>query len=226
MTVLGRAGRSALAPDLVRGIVAVGAAITAVLACDRFAGHLDVCHDGRTRWGTMSPSVVTDELVLGLPRKRVLGDGTWRGVLYGDVAPYLDLIASHGEFRRAERGRDDPSWKQVIPYLVLRDRGSLFLMRRTRAGGDQRLHERYSIGIGGHVNPEDGGVTGGMAREWAEELEADWTPDFELVGLLNDDTDPVGAVHLGVVFRAEARGRRSRSARPRSSRASSWRPCR
>jgi predicted NUDIX family phosphoesterase len=48
---------------------------------------------------------------------------------------------------------------------------------------------------------------GGMAREWSEELDADWTPDYELVGLLNDDSDPVGAVHLGVVFRAEARGR-------------------
>jgi predicted NUDIX family phosphoesterase len=150
---------------------------------------------------------MSDELVLGLPRKRILGDGTWRGVLYGDVASYLDLIAAHGEFRPRGEVETDPSWKQVIPYLVLRDRGSLFLMRRTRAGGDQRLHERYSIGIGGHVNPEDGGVTGGMAREWTEELNADWTPDFELVGLLNDDSDPVGAVHLGVVFRAEARGR-------------------
>ena len=48
---------------------------------------------------------------------------------------------------------------------------------------------------------------GGMAREWAEELDADWTPEFELIGLLNDDSDPVGAVHLGIVFRAEARGR-------------------
>jgi predicted NUDIX family phosphoesterase len=147
------------------------------------------------------------ELVLGLPRTRILGDGSWRGVLYGDVAPYLELIAAHGEFRPRADVETDPSWKQVIPYLVLRDRGTLFLMRRTRAGADQRLHERYSIGVGGHINPGDGGVMGGLAREWAEELEADWTPDFELVGLLNDDTDPVGAVHLGVVFRAEARGR-------------------
>jgi predicted NUDIX family phosphoesterase len=44
-------------------------------------------------------------------------------------------------------------------------------------------------------------------REWAEELDADWTPDFRLLGLLNDDTDPVGAVHLGVVYAVEAVGR-------------------
>ncbi len=47
----------------------------------------------------------------------------------------------------------------------------------------------------------------GLRREWAEELEADWEPEFELIGLLNDDSNPVGAVHLGVVFSVDARGR-------------------
>ena len=85
---------------------------------------------------------MADELVLGLPRSRILGDGSWRGVLYGDVASYLDLIASQGEYRPRAEVEQDPTWKQVIPYLLLRDRGSLFLMRRTSAGGDERLHER------------------------------------------------------------------------------------
>ncbi len=48
----------------------------------------------------------------------------------------------------------------------------------------------------------------GLRREWAEELVADWEPDFELIGLLNDDSNPVGAVHLGVVFAVDAAGRR------------------
>ena len=55
----------------------------------------------------------------------------------------------------------DPSFKQVIPYLVLRDAERYFLMRRTRAGVDARLLGRYSIGVGGHLNPGDGGVLGG-----------------------------------------------------------------
>lgn len=133
--------------------------------------------------------------------------GSWRGVLHGDLAPYLDLFAREGSYRRRDQAETDPEWKQVIPYLLLRDRGSLFLMRRTRAGSDQRLHERYSIGIGGHINPEDGGIAGGLAREWAEEVDADFTPDFRPIGLLNDDSDPVGQVHIGVVFAAEAAGR-------------------
>jgi len=101
----------------------------------------------------------------------------------------------------------DPSWKQVIPYLVVRDGVRYFLMRRTQAGGEARLHDRYSIGVGGHLNPGDGGLDRGLAREWAEELDAAFVPQFRLVGLLNDDTTDVGRVHLGVVYVADAGGR-------------------
>jgi predicted NUDIX family phosphoesterase len=101
----------------------------------------------------------------------------------------------------------DPSWKQLIPYLVLRDGERLFLMQRTRAGGDERLHERYSIGIGGHLNPGDGDVLGGLRREWGEEIDAAFEPKFDFLGLLNDDEDPVGAVHLGLVYAADASSR-------------------
>jgi predicted NUDIX family phosphoesterase len=80
-------------------------------------------------------------------------------------------------------------------------------MRRTRAGGDSRLHDRWSIGVGGHLNPGDGDVEGGLRREWSEELLADFLPEFRPVGLLNDDTTAVGAVHVGFVFEADAAGR-------------------
>ena len=101
----------------------------------------------------------------------------------------------------------DPGFKQVIPYLVLRDGERYFLMRRTRAGGDVRLHDRWSIGVGGHLNPGDGDLDGGLRREWSEELVADFVPEFRFVGLLNDDTTAVGQVHLGAVFVADAAGR-------------------
>src|SRR3954447_12514756 len=147
------------------------------------------------------------EEVLGLRREDVPGGVDWRGVVERPLTPYLDALRERGEFRPRPDAEQDPSWKQVIPYVVLRDGDAIFLMRRTRAGGDQRLHDRYSIGIGGHVNPEDAGVDGGLVREWQEEIEADFTPEFVPIGVLNDDDNDVGAVHLGLVFAADARGR-------------------
>lgn len=89
----------------------------------------------------------------------------------------------------------------------MRDGERLFLMKRTKAGGDARLHDLYSLGIGGHLNPQDGGVMGGLLREFHEEMVADWEPEPQLVGLLNDDDVLVGQVHVGVVFQADASGR-------------------
>lgn len=155
-----------------------------------------------------APSTTSRELVLGLPRSAIPGGLEWRGVRAWDVDPVLAAFASHGEYRRRADVEDDPSFQQLIPYVVVQDGDRLFLMRRSRSGADARLHDRYSIGVGGHIGPDDGGLAGGLAREWAEEIAAPgWTPDFELLGLLNDDTDPVGAVHLGVVHRVLAAGR-------------------
>jgi predicted NUDIX family phosphoesterase len=148
-----------------------------------------------------------DELVLVVPRAVVVpGDG-WYGVRAVEMAAVLEVVARHGSFRPRSRMEADPSFKQVIPYLVLRDGERWFLMRRTRAGGDARLHDRWSIGVGGHLNPGDVDVPGGLRREWHEELEAGFEPPFQPIGLLNDDTTPVGAVHLGLVFVADAAGR-------------------
>jgi predicted NUDIX family phosphoesterase len=147
------------------------------------------------------------ELVLCIPRELVPGGLAWRGVRAISFGPLLAAVRRAGSYRPRAEVEDDAAWKQVIPYLALFDGSLIFLMRRTRAGGDARLHERYSIGIGGHINPGDGDPLGGLSREWAEELAADFEPVFEPIGLLNDDDDPVGAVHLGLVFAADAAGR-------------------
>ncbi len=148
-----------------------------------------------------------EELVLVVPRESLVAGDGWLGVRPGDLTDALDVVAREGFFVRRGDAEEDPSRKQVIPYLVLRDGDRWFLMRRTRAGGDARLHDRWSIGVGGHLNPGDGDVAGGLHREWHEELVAGFEPDYEPVGLLNDDTTPVGAVHVGLVYVADAVGR-------------------
>ena len=151
--------------------------------------------------------MTAEELVYVVPRAAVMGPAGWHGVRTSDLPAFVETIARTGDYRLRSAMELDPSWKQVIPYLVLRDGPRYFLMRRTRAGGDARLHDRYSIGVGGHLNPGDGGLDRGLEREWREELVADFVPVFRLLGLLNDDTTDVGRVHLGVVYIAEASGR-------------------
>ncbi|NJD28177.1 MAG: hypothetical protein FIA92_07750 [Chloroflexi bacterium] len=146
------------------------------------------------------------ELVLVVPRRALMADPGWHGVR-SEVGDFEAIVAREGTFQPRSAMERDRSWKQVIPYLVLRDGPRYFLMHRTRAGGDERLHDRWSIGVGGHLNPGDGDLAGGLRREWAEEVQAGFEPEFRLVGLLNDDTTDVGSVHVGAVYVADAAGR-------------------
>lgn len=148
-----------------------------------------------------------DERVYVVPRTAIPGGASWYGLRTDGLDAFVVALERDGTYEPRDAMERDPSYKQVIPYLVLRDGPRYFLMQRTTAGGDPRLHGRYSIGVGGHLNPGDGGLLGGLEREWYEELVADFLPAFRLIALLNDDTTEVGAVHLGAVYVAEADGR-------------------
>lgn len=148
------------------------------------------------------------ELVYAVPRDVLFaGVEPWLGVKTGGVEAILSRAETAGSYVPRTAAETDRSLKQIIPYLVLRDGDRIFLMKRTRAGGDARLHDLYTIGVGGHMNPGDGGILGGLAREWSEEMAADFVPAFEYVGLLNDDSVDVGVHHLGVIYLADAAGR-------------------
>ncbi|HUG95624.1 MAG TPA: hypothetical protein VMK30_05720 [Pleomorphomonadaceae bacterium] len=127
-----------------------------------------------------------------------------------DLEALRRAVASEARWLDRVSAERDPSHKQLIPYVVVRDSDRVFLMERTDAGGDPRLHGRATIGVGGHLNPVDDSVDpleSGLRREWREELDAEWEPEFAPIGFLNDDRNPVGAVHLGVVFEVQAAGR-------------------
>jgi predicted NUDIX family phosphoesterase len=153
------------------------------------------------------------ERVLVLPRAEVPGGADFHGIRPADEGVLRELRAAvgrHGRYQDRPIAEADASHKQLIPYVVVRDGDAVFLMHRTDAGGDARLHGKASIGVGGHLNPVDereDALMAGLRREWSEEVRADWEPEFRLIGLLNDDSNPVGSVHLGVVFEVEAAGR-------------------
>lgn len=148
-----------------------------------------------------------EERVLVVPRLAIPDAAGWHGLRTDGLDGFVRLVEREGRYEPRSAMEVAPAYKQIIPYLVLRDGPRFFLMHRTRAGADARLHDRYSIGVGGHLNPGDNGLEGGLRREWAEELVADFVPEFSLIALLNDDTTEVGSVHLGAVYLADAAGR-------------------
>jgi predicted NUDIX family phosphoesterase len=121
----------------------------------------------------------------------------------GRYLPRL-LDPAHLSYRPRSEVETDPSFKQLIPYVVLRCGDQVFHYTRGRRGTESRLRALRSIGVGGHIGQDDSNLFGdayreGMLREVAEEvyLESEYTE--RCVGLINDDSNPVGQVHLGIV---------------------------
>ncbi len=120
------------------------------------------------------------------------------------LSDYVTRIDRHASFRPREQVEGDPSFKQIIPYLIVRHTDRLFLFQRSTAGNEARLRGLFSIGVGGHINRSDvvGAsdlVAAGLRRELDEELVIHGAWRARLVGVLNDDTNAVGRVHFGLV---------------------------
>ncbi len=144
-----------------------------------------------------------DEEILVVPRHLLLADPV-AGFSTRGVDGYLRAVREFGQFRPRREMESDPSMKQIIPYLIVRHGARLFLFQRTSAGGEARLHGMYSIGVGGHINRGDvkgarDVVVAGLQREIEEELLIQGPWQARPVGVLNDDANPVGRVHFGMV---------------------------
>jgi predicted NUDIX family phosphoesterase len=139
------------------------------------------------------------------------------------VERYLDRIRERGFFLERRRAERDSSFKQVIPYGIVTHGEEALLLHRFSTQAESRLHDKLSIGVGGHINPADGGGGGessqdgdlldaGMRRELLEELVIDGEWSHGVVGVINDESNDVGSVHFGVVCRVrlESRGARVR----------------
>ena len=98
---------------------------------------------------------MTSERVLVVPRDAVPDGAAWYGLRTEGLEAFLASVSAVGRFEPRAAMEEDPTFKQLIPYLVLRDGPAYFLMRRTRAGADARLHDRWSIGVGGHLGETD-----------------------------------------------------------------------
>ena len=154
---------------------------------------------------------MAEEQVLVIERKVVEKVGMFEGLVF-DVERYLREIFVQGvpRFINRSQAEENPSYKQIIPYVLMSCDGKyLSYVRGTRAG-EGRLTGLRSIGIGGHINPADNEVPlfdtdfremyrTAVEREVAEEVSVETGHTDRILALLNDESNEVGSVHLGIV---------------------------
>ena len=132
------------------------------------------------------------------------------GLITEGVEEIVRVIEAHHEFRPRPEMETDPAYKQIIPYVLVTRGAEAFVMQRLKKGGEQRLHGLLSLGVGGHIDPVDeaGGsaLMAGLRREVDEEVAVERAASLTPLGVINNDRDEVGRVHLGFLFRLEAEG--------------------
>lgn len=160
----------------------------------------------------MSPVSAQEEHILVVPESVIHEIGRFEG-FEADVDRFLQPILQSDElsFEPRSQMETDPSFKQLIPYVLLEwtdPAGDIKLFAYTRGGGsgESRLHAKRSVGIGGHISREDAAdgadpYTTGMQRELQEEVQLQSDYSEARVGLIYDPSNEVGQVHLGVVHR-------------------------
>lgn len=151
-----------------------------------------------------------EEQVLVIERKVLERVGIFNGLMF-DVDRYLRKIFVQGVpcFMNRSQVEKDPGYKQLIPYVIMGHDGKYLSYVRGKRAGETRLVGLRSIGIGGHINPTDDmplfntdfydTYLTAVEREVAEEIFVETNHTNNIVALLNDESNEVGSVHLGIV---------------------------
>ncbi|PED64034.1 NUDIX domain-containing protein [Priestia megaterium] len=151
-----------------------------------------------------------DEIIIAAPRSKVFENEelAFQGTLQDRET--VEIIAtniadSYISIRRGD-AEEQPKYKQPIPYAIIQRGNDIYLYERLSGGGETRLHNKLSLGVGGHMNPIDNAkdfnevLEINLERELEEELViTDKNFTVTPIGLINDDSDPVGEVHIGVL---------------------------
>ena len=139
------------------------------------------------------------ERLTTIPRSLFDSIGPFHGV--NDFDPkYLSLL-DPGNFITVPRpqAEEDPSFKQLVVYFTVREGFDYLTYWRGKAKGDTRLHAKFSFGFGGHVNEGDVSPLAALARELKEEIDG-FVEHVVFQGFINDDSDSIGKVHLGLLY--------------------------
>ena len=147
-----------------------------------------------------------DEEILVVQRSQLLklnNNTLWHGINKEMFQACTAIISTHAAFIPRSRAETNPAYKQIIPYLIFSHSEKIFVMQRKTTSSEQRLAQKFSIGIGGHIRQEDitsNNIFTWAQREFNEEINYNGKKKVTNLGILNDDSNDVGKVHLGIVL--------------------------
>ena len=144
-----------------------------------------------------------EEHVLVVKRKFLFKDTTWQGIAKLDFDEFLKIIKENQEFLPRSLMELDFDYKQIIPYLIFNYEDKYFLMQRKSKASETRLQSKFTLGIGGHIRKSDlssDSILDWSKREFYEEVRYSGNLEVFPLGILNDDSNAVGKVHLGFAF--------------------------
>lgn len=144
------------------------------------------------------------EDILVVPRSVIITeDIPHSGIKIGSCDAYLNCIKKYQQFLPRSAMELDVAFKQIIPYLVFKYEDRYFVMQRKKTASEVRLQSKFTLGIGGHIRKEDmthNSIIAWARREFYEEVSYAGNFEIEPIGIINDDTNTVGQVHLGFLF--------------------------
>ncbi|RIP34106.1 NUDIX domain-containing protein [Staphylococcus gallinarum] len=155
-----------------------------------------------------------DEMITVVPRSILFNEekNQFNGFLDKNSVKGQEIFDTLTKYEVKRRGdmEEDPTYKQLISYCILEnEHDEILVYERLSGGGEARLHGQSSIGVGGHMNDVKGAdsinevLRVNAQRELEEEvgLSEQKSQNLAYIGFINDDTNEVGEVHMGVVFK-------------------------
>ncbi|MFC2152336.1 hypothetical protein ACFLSE_07395 [Bacteroidota bacterium] len=154
-----------------------------------------------------------EELVFAIPTVELWNILPYKekGLIYGN-SDILNRIVQNGLFRKRKELEEDPAFKQIIPYAVISNKDSYYLFKRLSGQAEKRLHNKFTLGVGGHMNPTNSIELNEqypldeLKREFFEELkllDGCLIEKIDFIGFINDDTISVGKHHIGFLYRIQ-----------------------
>jgi predicted NUDIX family phosphoesterase len=163
-----------------------------------------------------------DEIILVVNRKKLFEDEslTFQGhttdkklvdsIMY-NIDKYYKSMRRGGtkevDVPKSKNAELNFDFVQPIPYIVIKRGEQFYATQRLQGGGESRLHGKIAMGAGGHMNPLSEQESEAFhlvllentERELEEELNITGKYNINIIGLINDDSDDVNKVHIGIL---------------------------